>query len=92
MGDASRAIFALRPVTFRYSKAYANGAKPIQFGLVAEEVAKVFPALAVFNADGNVDTVYYEMLSVLLLNEVQLQQQRIEALERRLDALLAKPR
>ena len=91
MGEASRALFALRPVTFRYAQAYTDGAKPLQYGLVAEEVADVFPALAVFNADGGVDTVHYETLSVLLLNEVQKQQQRIEALERQLEALLAKP-
>ena len=94
MGDASRALFALRPVTFRYSQAYTNGAKPIQYGLVAEEVADAFPDLAVRNADGGVDTVHYETLSVLLLNELQrqrldmkAQQQRLEALERRLEAL-----
>ena len=89
MGEASRAIFALRPVTFRYAQAYAGGAKPLQYGLVAEEVADVLPALAVFNADGGVDTVHYETLSVLLLNEVQKQQQRIDALEQRLKDLLA---
>ena len=78
MGDASGAIFALRPVTFRYAKAYANGAKPLQYGLVAEEVAEAFPALAVHNANGGVDTVHYETLSVLLLNEVQKQQRTLE--------------
>ena len=78
MGDASRALFALRPVTFRYTQAYTDGAKPLQYGLVAEEVAEVFPALAVPNADGGVDTVHYETLSVLLLNEVQQQQRRLE--------------
>ena len=78
MGETSRALFALRPVTFRYAHAYADGAKPLQYGLVAEEVADVFPALAVLNADGGVDTVHYETLSVLLLNEVQQQQRKLE--------------
>lgn len=96
MGDVSRALFALRPVTFRYSQAYANGTKPIQYGLVAEEVAEAFPDLAVRNTDGGVDTVHYETLNVLLLNElqkqrvdIQKQQQRIEDLEKRLEALTA---
>jgi hypothetical protein len=62
MGDASRRLFDLRPVTFRYTHAYANGAKPIQFGLIAEEVAAVFPELAVRDANGNVETVHYETL------------------------------
>jgi len=98
MGDASRALFNLRPVTFRYAKAYDDGAKPIQYGLVAEEVAEVFPDLAVKNAEGGVDTVHYETLSVLLLNELQkqrsemhAQQQRIDALERRLEAMTHRP-
>jgi hypothetical protein len=98
MGEASRAIFALRPVTFRYTQAYTDGAKPLQYGLVAEEVAAVFPALAVFNAEGGVDTVHYETLSVLLLNEVQkqqraLQEQRaeIELLKARLAAVVRGP-
>ena len=39
MGDTSRRLLQLRPVTFRYTQAYINGAKPIQYGLIAEEVA-----------------------------------------------------
>ena len=60
-------------------------------------MAAAFPDLAVRNADGTVETVHYETLSVLLVNEVQKQhiemqqqQQRIEALEERLAQLLAK--
>ena len=90
MGETSRAIFALRPVTFRYTQAYTDGAKPLQYGLVAEEVADVFPALAVYNADGGVDTVHYETLSVLLLNEVQQQQQRIDAQRIEIELLKAR--
>ena len=95
MADASKRLLQLRPVTFRYTQPYINGAKPIQYGLVAEEVAEVFPELAVRGADGQVETVHYETLNVLLLNELQEQvrvnndqQQRIEALERKLNALL----
>ena len=43
MADASRRLLQLRPVTFRYTQAYSDGAKPIQYGLIAEEVAEVFP-------------------------------------------------
>lgn len=98
IGDLSRRVFDLRPVTFRYVKPYANDTKPRQFGLVAEEVAAAFPELAVRGADGQIETVHYETLSVLLLNEVQRQErtlieqrQRIDALERRLDDLLRTP-
>ena len=44
-------------------------AKPMQFGLIAEEVAEVFPELAVYNDDGEPETVKYHLLSSLLLNE-----------------------
>jgi hypothetical protein len=94
MADASQRLFNLRPVTFRYTKPYGDGSKPVHFGLVAEEVAQVFPELAVHDANGNVETVHYETLSVLLLNElkkehdeVQLQRQRLDLLEQRLNDL-----
>jgi len=89
MADTSRRLFQLRPVTFRYKQAYGDGSKPIQYGLVAEEVAAVLPELAVRNAEGLVETVHYEKLSVLLLNELQKQERRIDALEQRLNELLA---
>jgi hypothetical protein len=101
MADASRRLLRLRPVTFRYTQAYINGAKPIQYGLIAEEVAEVFPELAVRGADGQVETVHYETLNVLLLNELQQQirrnekqeqindeqQQRMDGQQRRIEAL-----
>lgn len=96
MADASRRLFDLRPVTFRYTQAYANGVRPVQYGLIAEEVAAVFPELAVRDANGGVETVHYETLNVLLLNElkkehdeVRRQRERIEVLERRLDDLVS---
>jgi hypothetical protein len=103
MADASRRLLQLRPVTFRYTQAYGDGSKPQQFGLIAEEVAEVFPELAVRDAEGRIDTVHYETLNVLLLNELQKQQrelqqareenqrrqERMEALEHRFDQLVA---
>jgi endosialidase-like protein len=96
MADSSHRLFKLHPVTFRYIEPFANGAKPIQFGLIAEEVAEVFPELAVRKPDGQVETVHYETLNVLLLNEVQKQQRELEAqreriavLEQRLNELTA---
>jgi len=69
MSDGSEALHQLRPVTFRYKQAYEDGQKPIQYGLIAEEVAEVFPELAVYNEDGQPETVKYQLLSSLLLNE-----------------------
>jgi len=71
MGTASDGLFRLRPVTFRYKKAYADGAKPIQYGLVAEEVAEVYPDLVVRGKDGQVESVQYYKLDAMLLNEFQ---------------------
>ena len=62
----------LRPVTFRYKKS-SDGKNPVQYGLIAEEVAEVFPDLAVLNEDGQPETVKYHLLAPLLLNEVQEQ-------------------
>ena len=87
MADVSRRLLQLRPVTFRYTQAYSDGAKPIQYGLIAEEVADVFPELAVRGADGQVETVHYETLNVLLLNEFQQQAQDVADQARRIDAL-----
>lgn len=69
MGDASARLDSLRPVTFRYKKPLAEGEKPVQFGLIAEEVAEVFPELCVRNAEGQPETVKYQDLAPLLLNE-----------------------
>jgi hypothetical protein len=89
MGYASRRLFDLRPVTFRYTRAFADGSKPLQFGLVAEEVAQVFPELAVRSANGEIETVHYERLSAMLLNELQQQQRRLDEVEAQLKQLLA---
>ena len=70
-GDASARLRALRPITFRYKRPFDNGEKPIQFGLITEEVASVFPELAVFNAEGQPESVKYHDLTPMLLNEVQ---------------------
>ncbi len=73
MGSVSERLFALRPVTFRYKQPYEDGSKPVQFGLVAEEVAEQFPELVVYGEDGKAETVSYHLLATLLLNELQKQ-------------------
>lgn len=81
-------LLRLRPVTFRYTQAYADGSKPVHYGLVAEEVAAVFPDLAVRNPGGEIETVHYETLNVLLLKQVQEQQARLKRLEAQVQALM----
>lgn len=80
MGSASERLFGLRPVTFRYKQPYDDGSKPVQFGLVAEEVAQVFPELVVNGKDGKPDTVSYHLLATLLLNEVQKDHRVMQAM------------
>jgi Chaperone of endosialidase len=84
MGDASSGVLMLRPVTFRYKKPYTDGSKPIQYGLIAEEVAEVYPDLVARSTDGEIETVKYHVLVPMLLNELQKQAARIAALEDRL--------
>ncbi|MCA3556010.1 tail fiber domain-containing protein, partial [Aestuariivirga sp.] len=86
MGDASNALMGLRPVTYRYKQAEADGSKPIQYGLIAEEVDKVMPALVVYDEQGRPDSVSYEILPSLLLNEYQKQNRKLAAAEAKLAA------
>jgi hypothetical protein len=88
MGDASHSILDLRPVTFRYRKPFDDGSKPIQYGLIAEEVAAVFPGLVARSADGQIETVKYQVLDSLLLNEVQRQQAEIASQKNEISILL----
>jgi len=78
MGEASSSIMQLRPVTFRYKKENGDGARPLQFGLIAEEVAEVYPSLAVYSETGEVETVQYHKVNAMLLNEVQKQHRQIQ--------------
>ena len=89
MADASSGLLKLRPVTFRYPQPYADGSKPIDYGLIAEEVADVYPDLVVKSADGQIQTVQYHKLTPMLLNEVQKLQAQVAALQKALEALMA---
>ena len=89
MGDASSGLLRLRPVTFRYKQPFADGSKPIEYGLIAEEVAEVYPDLVAHSADGQIETVKYQLLDSMLLNELQKQAELIRSLEDRLAALEA---
>ena len=68
MDKASEAIFALKPVTFRYKKEIDPDRTP-EFGLVAEEVEKVSPDLVARDEQGKPYTVRYEAVNAMLLNE-----------------------
>ncbi len=87
MANASERLLKLRPVTFRYKKPDAQGGKPIQFGLIAEEVAEVFPELVVLNKQGQPETVAYHLLPALLLNELQKEHASNREFARQMTAL-----
>jgi len=87
MGDASDGLMHLRPVTFRYKKAYDDGSKPVQYGLIAEEVADVYPDLVARSADGQVESVRYQLLDPMLLNELQKQHATIDAQKEQIRSL-----
>jgi hypothetical protein len=78
MGDRSARLEQLRPVTF-HLKTDPHGT--LQYGLIAEEVARVYPELVVRDSSGRIDGVRYDELAPMLLNEVQQQAARIHELE-----------
>jgi hypothetical protein len=70
MGEESRALMRLRPVSFRYRPEYdPDGLQ--QYGLVAEEVEQVAPQLVVYDKDGAVQSVRYSLVNAMMLNELQ---------------------
>ena len=80
MAEASDALLALRPVTFRYKKEIDPTGRA-QFGLVAEDVEKVNPDLVVRDKDGKPYSVRYEQVNAMLLNEFLKEHRKVEKLE-----------
>ena len=68
MDKASEALYALKPVKFRYNKEY-DATQTLAFGLIAEEVAEVLPDLVGRNPEGLPESVRYEQINAMLLNE-----------------------
>jgi hypothetical protein len=96
---ASLDLLKLRPVTFFYKPGHDDGTRRLQYGLIAEEVAEIYPELAVLDKDGLPNGVRYHVLPAMLLNEVkkqhaQLSEQaaRLEAQQREIDELRAQVR
>jgi Chaperone of endosialidase len=80
MDKASETILQLQPVTFRYKQELDPDAIP-QFGLIAEQVEKVNPDLVVRDADGKVNTVRYEAVNAMLLNEFLKEHSQVQELK-----------
>src|SRR5437773_243683 len=89
MDKPSEPILGLKPVTFRYKKEIEpNGA--IMFGLIAEEVEKVDPDLVTRNDKGEVETVRYDAVNAMLLNEFLKEHCKAEQLKKNFEATIAK--
>jgi trimeric autotransporter adhesin len=80
MGQASEAVLALEPVSFRYKK-QVDPAQIPQFGLVAEDVEKVNPDLVVRDKEGKAYSVRYDQVNAMLLNEFLKEHRKVEKLE-----------
>jgi hypothetical protein len=96
MGNASEALFALKPVTFRYN-GDIDPAHVKMFGLIAEEVAKVSPDLAVRNAKGEIAAIRFDSINAMLLNEflkahrkAQQQEATIAELKNQIETVVAR--
>jgi hypothetical protein len=102
MGKASEGLYVFKPVSFRYNDEY-DATQTLAFGLIAEEVAEVYPDLVGRNSNGEPESVRYEQINAMLLNEflkehkeyveeqrkVKEQGARIARLEQQIEVLTA---
>jgi trimeric autotransporter adhesin len=88
MGKASEALFALKPVTFRYKQQLDPRHIPM-FGLVAEDVEKVDPDLVTRNEKGEAETVRYDAVNAMLLNEFLKEHRTVQELKEEVAVLTA---
>ena len=88
MDKASETILALKPVTFRYKHELDPDGIP-QFGLVAEDVEKVNPALVARDDKGEIYTVRYDAVNAMLLNEFLKEHRKVQDLEKGMVAITA---
>ncbi len=81
MGELTERLFELRPVVFRYKEEQQveSGEVPLEYGLIAEEVAEILPDLVVYDEEGEPFTVKYHLLSSMLLNELKKERARSQA-------------
>jgi len=88
MSNASQALYRLKPVTYRYKKEIDPTQSPA-FGLIAEEVAEINPDLVARNSEGQPESVHYEMVNAMLLNEFLKEHRTVVDLRKEIAALTA---
>jgi len=79
MDKASATLYGLKPVTFHYKKGVDPG-QALSFGLIAEDVNKVDPDLVTRDQKGEPETVRYEAVNAMLLNEFLKEHREVEDL------------
>lgn len=77
MEKASEAIHSFNPVSFRYKKE-VDPAQALCFGLIAEEVADINPNLVTLDSEGKPQTVRYEAVNAMLLNEFLKEHRQVQ--------------
>ena len=88
MEGTSEALFAFKPVTFRYKKEI-DPARTSQFGLVAEDVERVNPDLIVRDKEENPTALRCDQVNAMLLNEFLKEHKKTEKLEATVASLIA---
>jgi hypothetical protein len=88
MDAASETLYRLTPVTYRYKKEI-DPSQSLDYGLVAEEVAKVDPNLANRNRDGQLESVRYNAVNAMLLNEFLKEHKKGKQQDRKIEELEA---
>jgi Chaperone of endosialidase len=88
VGTVSEAIYALKPVSFRY-KAEIEPTRPLSFGLIAEDVQKINPDLVMLDAEGKPGSVRYDAVNAMLLNEFLKEHRTVQELKKEVAALTA---
>ena len=83
MSNASEALYALKPVSFRYKKKI-DPTQALSFGLIAEEVAQISSALITRDKAGRPETVRYEAINAMLLNEFLKEHRKGEDQDRKI--------
>ena len=80
MTDVSEGLYRLKPVTYRYKKEI-DPKQSAAYGLIAEEVAEVNPALVARNSKGQPESVHYDQVNAMLLNEFLKEHKTVQELK-----------
>jgi Chaperone of endosialidase len=80
MANSSEVLYRLKPVTYRYKKEI-DRSQALDYGLIAEEVAEIDPNLTACNNEGQIETVRYNAINAMLLNEFLKEHGKVEKLQ-----------